>query len=53
MDIFNFEYFNMNIKIYISALKKIHLIRTWNLNSKLLFWIFKINNSSLKISNWV
>jgi hypothetical protein len=30
-----------------------HLIQTWNLNSKLLFWILKINTSSLKISNWI
>jgi hypothetical protein len=26
-----------------------HLIWTWNLNSKLLFWILKINTFSLKI----
>jgi hypothetical protein len=52
---FNFEYFYVNMKIYISTLKifhlnfKYHLIWTSNFNSKLLFWIFKINNSILKI----
>jgi hypothetical protein len=56
---FNFEYFYMNMKIHISTLKfciKIlnnHLIWTWNFNFNLLFWIFKINTSSLNIINWV
>jgi len=26
-----------------------HLILTWNFNSKLLFWILKINTSNLKL----
>jgi hypothetical protein len=55
MDIFNFEYFYMNMKNYIWTLKIFHLnlnnhlIWTWTFNSKLLFWILKINISSLKI----
>jgi hypothetical protein len=59
MDILNFEYFYMNMKIYTSTLKKFHLnlnkrlIWTWNFNSKLLFWILKINTSNLKIMKWV
>jgi len=47
------------MEIYISISKKFHLtfnnhlIWTWNFNSKLLFGIFKINTSSLKIINWI
>jgi hypothetical protein len=39
-------------KFYIKILNN-HLIWTWNFNSKLLFWILRINTSSLKIINWV
>ncbi len=56
---FYFEYFYMNTKFIFQFWKfciKIlnnHMIRTRNLNFKLLFWILKIITSSLKINNWV